>query len=336
MKINRKSAFTLAETLITLMIIGVLASLTIPSLIKKIDDYTLEKQRNVFEKKLTEGLRRMRVDGKLEQKYESTMDFVKEMKKYFKTAAICDENSIDKCFTKKFHASTQDGTASKDFEADLMTRAKYLSTNLEDYDNPAGIALTDGTLMVIVYKKDCIGPAESDTTGNLTKCIGYIYDVNNEKAPNKLSSDVISNLPLIYPYGLSFEILNKKVYHNGDCETVNGEEICLSGNPAEFCRAIGGTVPTFEQLHQMQTTVYDEEIIDMFNSIQDGEDLSIPEAVQINNPKLLNLLGASSGKMVTVHTDGYGFYYFPDIETGLAFLSGQGLENDDVTLCTAK
>ena len=63
----KKAAFTLAETLITLMVIGVVAALTIPALMQQIGDYTLEKQRDVFSKKFAEGLRQMRVDEKLSE-----------------------------------------------------------------------------------------------------------------------------------------------------------------------------------------------------------------------------------------------------------------------------
>ena len=80
----KKRAFTLAETLITLLVIGIVAALTIPSLMQNINEYTLGKQRDVFEKKFHEGLRQMRVVEKLSEKYATTEDFVNEMGKYFK------------------------------------------------------------------------------------------------------------------------------------------------------------------------------------------------------------------------------------------------------------
>ena len=41
---NRKAAFTLAEVLITLGIIGVVAAMTLPALINKAEDKILESQ----------------------------------------------------------------------------------------------------------------------------------------------------------------------------------------------------------------------------------------------------------------------------------------------------
>ena len=73
------TAFTLAETLITLLVIGIVVVLTLPALMQQVGEYTLKKQRDVFGRKFEEGLQQMRVDGKLEVKYESTEDFIKEI-----------------------------------------------------------------------------------------------------------------------------------------------------------------------------------------------------------------------------------------------------------------
>ena len=65
---KRKSAFTLAETLITLMVIGVVAALTIPALMQQINDRALLKQRQTTAAKIAEGFANMRVAGDLETK----------------------------------------------------------------------------------------------------------------------------------------------------------------------------------------------------------------------------------------------------------------------------
>ena len=49
-------AFTLAETLITLMVIGVVAALTIPALMQNINERALLKQRQTVAAKIAEGL----------------------------------------------------------------------------------------------------------------------------------------------------------------------------------------------------------------------------------------------------------------------------------------
>ncbi|MCR4880449.1 MAG: hypothetical protein K6A44_00645 [bacterium] len=174
--------FTLAETLITLLVIGVVAVLTIPALTQQITNYTLNKQKKVFSTKWAEGLRRMRVDGKLAESY-TTESFVNEMKKYFSIAAVCDSENLTNCFTETI-TTYENGTDGEVFEVKDLKSAKNF--NKSEEDSPVyGLKFSDGTNMLISYKKDCKGIDEGDTTGNTSACILYVYDVNGNKSPNK-------------------------------------------------------------------------------------------------------------------------------------------------------
>ncbi len=205
----RKYAFTLAETLITLLIIGVVAVLTIPALAQNISDYTLSKQRTVFEKKFDEGLKQMRVDGKLEETYESTEDFVNKMKRYFKLAQVCDKDSLKNCFPASFTAKAlykNAETNSKTFNTTDIKTTKNLYQKAKYDTNVMGIKFTDGTSILLTYDSDCRGIESGDTKGNTKKCFGYIADVNGNKNPNVTGKDILTNMYLIYNFGLSFEI----------------------------------------------------------------------------------------------------------------------------------
>ena len=182
---KEKKAFTLAETLITLMVIGVVAALTIPALMQQIGDYTLQKQKDVFSKKWQEGLRQMRVDGKLETTY-TTADFVKEMQKYFKIGAVCDSNNLTGCFAETITSYEND--EAEVFEVKDLKSAKNFNKSEEDSD-VYGIKFSDGTSMLLAYKKDCTGISEGNTEGNHTACLLYVYDVNQNKGPNAYGGD---------------------------------------------------------------------------------------------------------------------------------------------------
>ena len=54
--IKKILGFTLAETLITIGIIGVVAALTIPTLVQNYQEKNWETSANVFEKKLNEAI----------------------------------------------------------------------------------------------------------------------------------------------------------------------------------------------------------------------------------------------------------------------------------------
>lgn len=95
MDYRSKNGFTLAETLIVLGIIGVVASMTIPNLIAKIQD----KQFRVSAKKAysvaNQAFRSMQDDGKSLEEYSSNpKTFKNDFMKYFKVAQDCE---MSKC-----------------------------------------------------------------------------------------------------------------------------------------------------------------------------------------------------------------------------------------------
>ncbi|MBR1424937.1 type II secretion system protein, partial [bacterium] len=85
-----KAAFTLAEILITLAVIGVVAAMTLPTLIAKINEKADSNQKAVIEAKLIQGLNMLDLHGGMNDTYSSTAEFVEELGKYMKITAVCD------------------------------------------------------------------------------------------------------------------------------------------------------------------------------------------------------------------------------------------------------
>ena len=80
-----KAAFTLAEVLITLAIIGVVAAWSTSA--------------SVFERKLEEALKTMNTQQSLAG-YKNTADFVAELGKHFKINKVCQNSDIKSCFNE--------------------------------------------------------------------------------------------------------------------------------------------------------------------------------------------------------------------------------------------
>ncbi len=191
-----KAAFTLAEVLITLGIIGVVAALTMPALITNIQDRIQQKRIENINQKLSKVTDKMAVQSGLTG-YGTTMAFVQEMSKHMKIAKICDNEHLAECWPTQEVTLNDEG---KTWEIAKTKTAKTLkiSTNAEDWADTVGIVTGDGTGMILSYNKKCEfnvddgGLKYDSSTGksNSLGCLSGVFDWNGSSKPNKLKKDV--------------------------------------------------------------------------------------------------------------------------------------------------
>ena len=93
----RKAAFTLAEVLITLGIIGVVAAMTLPAFISNVQGRIQAKRVENINQKLSKVTDKMAVQSGLIG-YPDTMAFVQEMKKHMSIAKVCDNSHLSECW----------------------------------------------------------------------------------------------------------------------------------------------------------------------------------------------------------------------------------------------
>ena len=94
---KKNNGFTLAEVLITLAIIGIVAALTIPTLVQNYQERAWNTASQVFEKKLEEALKVMNTQASLAG-YKTTEDFVHALSKHMKITKVCKSDNITSCF----------------------------------------------------------------------------------------------------------------------------------------------------------------------------------------------------------------------------------------------
>ena len=179
-----KAAFTLAEVLITLGIIGVVAALTMPALITNIQDRIQQKRIENINQKLSKVTDKMAVQSGLTG-YDTTMAFVQEMSKHMKIAKICDNEHLAECWPTQEVTLNDEG---KTWEIAKTKTAKTLkiSNNAEDWADTVGIVTGDGTGMILSYNKKCEfsvddgGLKYDNSTGksNSLVCLSGVYDWN--------------------------------------------------------------------------------------------------------------------------------------------------------------
>jgi len=178
---NLKQGFTLAEVLITLVIIGIIASMTIPSLMNK----TNEQETVVAVKKAY---------SVLGQAYQRLIAENGEINPAFlgSDAVSCTEN-FSRMFVKLLNVQKDCGMSSN---GDCMPDTKYKFFNGDDEVNWNTLSsqykfqLSDGMLVKIWAVPNYQNKGESVSLQNVYGAIGI--DVNGAKGPNTLGKDAFA------------------------------------------------------------------------------------------------------------------------------------------------
>ena len=240
---NIKNAFTLAEVLITLGIIGIVAAITIPNVSTRIANTVNRRQAEVLKAKFTEATELMRTKSLLGPIYNDTSEFVTELAKYIKIINICDSEHLTDCFP-----ATQINTDSFSIKtSSLRTGSFFGLKTTETRDNSSanvGIVLADGTPMILSYNTRCPLSSLNDDS---TACISAIFDANGAKGPNKIGIDKIkfNTINRIggydmfdgypYPNASGVPIEGDFECPNGGSCYVEGDEYCIRGGDDNTC-----------------------------------------------------------------------------------------------------
>ena len=193
-----ESAFTLAEVLITLGIIGLVAAMTLPTLIGKVNDFILKQQFKKAYSTIMNAHNRVFAEyGSYPQCYyikdstnsaSLTMEceqYWEMMKKFLNPSSICDDNAYSRNCIPKYKGLenvtiennsnlTEDELAEK-LENQKRNCGSWFESRI---DNGRAWVLKDGTIMLF--------------TGLAEKNNGLIMavDVNGNKRPNKWGYDI--------------------------------------------------------------------------------------------------------------------------------------------------
>jgi len=217
------AAFTLAEVLITLAIIGVVAAMTIPTLVANYQQRSWDTASSVFNRRLGEALAMMNTTSSLAG-YSTTADFVEELSKHIKIVKTCSSDKLTDCFTSEI-LTTADPVETKNLTA---SRNLYSTT---DYGTETiGVMFADGVSALIAYNKNASQDPYSNTVVRFsggrdsvamgTDAISILYDVNGLKTPNQMDTGKdIRGLNIAIKTGANIKIITRGEYSPVDCST---------------------------------------------------------------------------------------------------------------------
>ena len=222
-------AFTMAEILLSLTIIGVVAAITLPSLTGNINERTWNTQRKALYARMSQAIALMPAlngYGTLKEESSSgagdavdtaTETFITNgLAKVLKINNICDNEHLEDCGIPT-KISTLNGTSQIDTIASLYD-LKGLNCMLADgvyvynsgtssMTNPnpintksAAFETANGESILTFYNPQCQGDMEEGQTHLIMSkmCANFIYDLNGNKGPNTVGKD-IGVITVLYP-----------------------------------------------------------------------------------------------------------------------------------------
>ena len=304
---SKKVAFTLAEVLITLAIIGVVAVLTVPALIQNYNAKAWETAQKVFTNRLEVATRQMNTEEKLAG-YSNTMDFVNELKKYIKITRVCDNSNITKCFNKEVIWNEGEDPI------DMSTIKNAASLGQDDWDtDTVAVQFANGVNAIIAYNPNTTQEPFNNQFAATSASMAILYDVSGNKNPNTNGKDIgkinVENLagvtgcmiPELADTMCISQILAPGTGYSpmtyAECTEAKdkGEidvQYCYNGNDywAGAVKACGGTsnMPSQDQLTKLAEYIYDGSSIN-------SSGWTDPTEKAMNTEKASQFLSASPG-----------------------------------------
>ena len=192
-----KGAFTLAEVLITIGIIGVVAVLVLPSFIQDMSERINSNRQANIAQKITKSVELMAVNGDYTG-ITTTEEFVEKLSKYLKIAKVCDKDHLEECWP------TKEITTAKGGKFQIKDAKTSKDLHVKGNTDNVGLILADGATLIMSFNPNAEPiPAEKSFTAstkalpvgenktkdfaytsNATGAIDFVMDVNGKTGPN--------------------------------------------------------------------------------------------------------------------------------------------------------
>ena len=217
----KKCAFTMAEILLSLTIIGVVAAITLPSLTGNINERTWNTQRKALYARMSQAIALMPAlngYGTLTEgnSSASAVDTAAEtfitsgLSKVLKINNICDSEHLEDCgITSEFinlTGSKMSMPAMLSVLNSRMTNMSFVDISGKNYSysqldsKSAAFETQNGESINLFYNPHCVSNMnETKSFYSQNKfCVNMIYDLNGLKGPNTVGKD-IGFISVFYP-----------------------------------------------------------------------------------------------------------------------------------------
>ncbi|MCM1010151.1 MAG: prepilin-type N-terminal cleavage/methylation domain-containing protein [Fusobacterium sp.] len=206
-----KKAFTMAEILLSLTIIGVVAAITLPSLTGNINERTWNTQRKALYARFSQALALMPAlngYGIVTQGDESSSSFdnaaetfvTDGLAKVLKINNICDSEHLTDCGLPE--KITPQNNAEIIYLNNILTLSsfndQFTSSFLPTDIKTAGFETANGESILVYYNPNCVSDENEAHYVQNKMCANFLFDLNGKKGPNTAGKD-IGFITALYP-----------------------------------------------------------------------------------------------------------------------------------------
>ncbi len=198
--------FTMAEILLSLTIIGVVAAITLPSLTGNINERTWNTQRKALYARFSQAISLMpSMNG-----YSDSETFVTAgLSKVLKINNVCDSDHLADCGVVTNKVTNALGSVISMPTTIAQLNAKNVSVSASIYGSYYSYAGTDGEAaafetqngesILAFYNPNCVSDMQETSYYVASKvCANFVYDLNGNKGPNTIGKD-IGIMSVLYP-----------------------------------------------------------------------------------------------------------------------------------------
>ena len=201
---EKKSGFTLAEVLITLAVIGIIAAITLPSLLVNVNERSFDAKKRALVARLSQAIPQIsNLSGYGdEDDIEGTASesFIAEgLSKVYKIASVCNVNNLSACgipdsittidSANEIDFPTSIGELNAVFGSYSSSYVSYSSGGFVDTD-VAAFETLNGESVAVYYNPECGSDQSSNHYTEDKMCVNFIYDLNGTKGPNQVGKDI--------------------------------------------------------------------------------------------------------------------------------------------------
>ena len=260
-------AFTMAEILLSLTIIGVVAAITLPSLTGNINERTWNTQRKALYARMSQAIALMpSLNGYGTIKEESSAgagDALDTAAETFITAGlaqvlkinnICDNEHLEDCGIPKkittFTGSVLDPVPTTFLE--LNSNFSYSTSNhINNYSfldtKAAAFETVNGENIIVYYNPKCVYKQNYDQTLGSASweyiniqpeiCVNFVFDLNGTKGPNTVGKDIGTMTAL---YASDSVVVAPRLRITNQKGSERGDEVCRTEGDYRYIDADNG------------------------------------------------------------------------------------------------